>query len=350
MKKSILLLLTIFVTMVLAAQNKPINFTNKAVFTKSGSGTITKFIALLPIPQTNEYQDVSNLSVSDGTFIEDKNYGNQMLYFSDEKLPGNPFELYSTFDITPKVINIDLSKVTDIKEYDPNSTPCKRHLGNRGEYIDITNPYIVETGNKLWAESKNVLEYARNCYEHVASNFKYIKGSWRTLSQILDLKGGECGDFSTLVVNLLRYKGIPSRHNICIRHDEVGYHVWVDFYLEGYGWIPLDATYKHDNPSGDYFGNYDGKCIVLAQDIQYDLTDKITDTLFMNQVCAYWYWYNGSSCELTINHFMKNNGSTGITPIQNNTDNPKMYNLKGQIVDTNYKGIVIINGEKFIRK
>ena len=42
--------------------------------------------------------------------------------------------------------------------------------------------------------------------------------------------------------------------------------------------------------------------------------------------------------------------ATGITPIQNDTDNPRMYNLKGQIVDTNYKGIVIINGEKFIRK
>lgn len=348
MKKSLLLFLAIISAMALTAQDKAINFTNKAVFTKSGSGTITKFIALLPIPQSNEYQDVINMSVSSGEIIEDKNYGTKMLYFTDSQLP-NPYELSSTFDIKPKAVSIDLSKITDIKDYDPNSEACKRHLGNRGAYIDTSNPYIVETGDKLWAESKNVLEYARKCYEYVASNFKYINGSWRTLSQILQLKGGECGDFSTLVVNLLRYKGIPSRHNICIRHDEVGYHVWVDFYLEGYGWIPLDATYKNSNPSGDYFGKYDGKCIVLAQDIQYDLSDKISDTLFMNQVCAYWYWYSGSNLNLTLKHVMQNNGPADITPVQRlQTEDSGIYNLKGQKVDANYKGIVIVNGKKLL--
>ena len=350
MKRILLLSLTIVLAMAAVAQGKSISFTNKVVFTKTGSGTITKFMAFLPIPQTSEYQTVSNLNVSSGEVIEDKNYGNKMLYFIDDKMPGVPFELSSTFDVTPNAVNIDLSKITDIKDYDPNSEPCKRHLGNRGEFIDTSNPYIVETGDKLWAESKNVLEYARKCYEHVTSNFKYINGSWRTLSQILNEKGGECGDFSTLVINLLRYKGIPSRHNICIRHDEVGYHVWVDFYLEGYGWIPLDATYKNSNPSGDYFGKYDGKCIVLAQDILYDLDDKPANTIFMNQVCAYWYWCSGS-CNVSLQHVMKNNGATNISAtMKPQLDESTMYNLKGQRVDSNYRGIVIVNGKKYMRK
>lgn len=351
MKKCILLSMTILMAITTTAQDKTISFTNKAVFTQSGSGSITQFIALLPIPQTNEYQTISNLSVNEGETVEDKNYGNTMLYFSDDKLPQNPFELSSTFDVTPKVIDIDLSKITDFKDYDPDSEPCKRHLGNRGAYIDTSNSYIVETGDKLWAESENVLDYARRCYEYVASNFDYIHGSWRTLSEILELKGGECGDLSTVVINLLRYKGIPSRHNICIRHDEVGYHVWVDFYLEDYGWIPLDATYKHNNPSGDYFGKYDGNCIVLAQDIQYDLSDKIIDTLFMNQVCAYWYWYSGSSCSLALDHVMQNNGATGIASFRKpQYDDSCIYNLKGQKVNADYKGIVILNGKKVIVK
>lgn len=43
--------------------------------------------------------------------------------------------------------------------------------------------------------------------------------------------------------------------------------------------------------------------------------------------------------------------STGITSIKNNRKNDgKMYNLQGQEVSEGYKGIVIVNGKKYLKK
>ena len=43
--------------------------------------------------------------------------------------------------------------------------------------------------------------------------------------------------------------------------------------------------------------------------------------------------------------------STGITSIKNNrTNDGKMYNLQGQVVSEGYKGIVIVNGKKYLKK
>ena len=43
--------------------------------------------------------------------------------------------------------------------------------------------------------------------------------------------------------------------------------------------------------------------------------------------------------------------STGITSIKNNrTNDGKMYNLQGQEVSESYKGIVIVNGKKYLKK
>lgn len=346
MPKILLLISAIICASTAMAQDKSFNFTNKTVFTKSGSGTITKLLVYMPVPQTNEYQSIDNLTHTDGDIIEDKNYANKFLFAEKTSMPSNPWEIGMTFDITPKPVKIDFSKITEIKEYDKNSTAYKRYLGDRGEYIVTSNPYIIQTGDKLWSESANVLEYARKCYEYVATNFNYINGSWRTLAKILELKGGECGDFSTLVINLLRYKGIPSRHNICVRLDN-GYHVWVDFYLEGYGWIPLDATYKHDNPNGDYFGRYDGDCVVVAQDMFYDVNGTNLDIC---QTYSYWYWGNGS-VNLSGNHVTKNNGPTGIESTSfSQAKAGTKYNLKGQRVGSSYKGIIISDGKKYIAK
>ena len=345
MKKTVLsvicLLITGFATAV--AQNVAYNFRNKVTFTKSGTGNITSFIAMMPLPQSNKYQDIANLTYSGGEEIVEGRYGNHVLITNRSDFPGSQYVMSSSFAVHPIPVKVDVSKITNIPDYDPNSEPCQLHLGDRGEYIVTSNPYIVETGDKLWKESANVLDYARRCYEYVAKNFKYINGSWRTLSQILKEGGGECGDFSTIVVNLLRYKGIPSRHNICLRLNG-GYHVWADFYIEGYGWIPLDAQYKNANPNGDYFGVYDGACVIVAQDFCYDISEEYPVDIL--QAYAYWYWYEGGQCSFAVKHeFNKTGVATGIES-PSVSPSAVAYNLQGLKVSPSYKGMIISNGKK----
>lgn len=328
------------------------NYTNKVVFSIKGNGTVNRFVAYLPVPQTNEYQQVWRMDYHEGTIVKDKNYGNQMLYVDRASLPQRNYELGMTFDYIPISIKTDFTVITTLNEYDPHSYACQHHLGDRGDYIVTSNPQIQVIGDQLWAESSDVLDYARKCYEYVASHFSYLKSDWRTLEQILIDGGGGSGDFTTLVVNLLRYKGIPSRHNICITLDE-NYHVFADFYLEGYGWIPLDATYKHEHPEGDYFGVYDGNCIVLGQDILYDVDVYTPWPVDVLQTFEYYYIYSDSPCAIYAMTFLQNNGvsTANITPLKKiQSLDERNYNLQGQQVSDNYKGFVISNGRKSLRK
>ncbi len=86
--------------------------------------------------------------------------------------------------------------------------------------------------------------------------FDYLDpiSGFHPLETILVKGGGDCGNLFTVFITLLRMKGIPARHIVGFRPDN-SLHVWSDFYLENYGWIPVDVTYKQSDPTGDYFGD-----------------------------------------------------------------------------------------------
>lgn len=72
--------------------------------------------------------------------------------------------------------------------------------------------------------------------------------------------------------------------------------------------------------------------------------------------------YNGNKVEDIVNTFQMGSmpfaiissfkaDATGITSVKNDKKNDgKIYNLNGQVVDEHYKGVVIINGKKYLKK
>lgn len=244
----------------------------------------------MPAPITNEYQEISSIASNLGEFV-DISTANKVLFY-DGPFNGNTLDIAESFMYKTKPIRIDFSNKgnkNEVTEVDPNE-----YLGSDGTYINVQNNTIVSLGNQLWEESEDVLDYAKRCYEYVASHYNYINGSWRTLEEIIQAGGGECGDFTTLFVNLMRYKGIPARHNIGVWKDG-GYHVWPDFYHEDYGWVPVAPTFKNSNPNADYFGRYDGNLIILSQGLTSFSESDIEIRNKPLQAFYYWYWYTNGS-------------------------------------------------------
>ena len=74
------------------------------------------------------------------------------------------------------------------------------------------------------------------------------------------MKYGNCTDFHALFIGLMRASGIPARFSIGYSipvgesGELTGYHCWADFYLDGLGWVPVDASeaWKHAEQR-DYF-------------------------------------------------------------------------------------------------
>ncbi|MBI3950211.1 MAG: transglutaminase domain-containing protein, partial [Acidobacteria bacterium] len=76
-----------------------------------------------------------------------------------------------------------------------------------------------------------------------------------------DVKRGNCTDFHAVFIGFCRAVGIPARFAIGFPLPEgnregqiAGYHCWAEFYLKGYGWVPVDTSEASKNPAKkDYF-------------------------------------------------------------------------------------------------
>lgn len=62
------------------AEAETCQMSNKVTFNKVGDGNIDRFLAFMPVPKSNIYQRVENVTNSGGELLTDGNYGNQVLY------------------------------------------------------------------------------------------------------------------------------------------------------------------------------------------------------------------------------------------------------------------------------
>ena len=284
--QGMLMFLSLIIATTAGAQVE-MSFANNVLFTKTGDMDGVRLAVLLPAPVTNEYQEISALHSNCGKFYtisENK----KVLYYAGT-FDGPTLPIVETFVYKSKPVIIDFSQKNN-KNVIPGTEP-NDYLDSDGKYINLKNKTIRSLGDSLWNVSKDTIDYARRCYEYVATHFKYIKvGNWRTLSEIIKKGGGECGDFSTVFITLMRYKGIPARHNIGVKTDG-SYHVWADFYHTDYGWIPVDVTYKNSNPKGDFFGVYRGGLIILSQGFTTFSRPDLNIRNYPLQTFYYKYWY-----------------------------------------------------------
>jgi transglutaminase-like putative cysteine protease len=129
---------------------------------------------------------------------------------------------------------------------------------------------IRSLAQKVTAGRKTDLEKARAIYEYVVATMSYDKQGtgWGNgdIYWACDAKRGNCTDFHALFTGLARAVGIPAKFEIGFpvppEHGEGkigGYHCWSEFYLAGYGWVPIDASEarKHPEKKDYYFGALD---------------------------------------------------------------------------------------------
>ncbi|MBN2574588.1 MAG: hypothetical protein JXP73_08470 [Deltaproteobacteria bacterium] len=273
------------------------------------NATLTGLAVVLPAPQTNIYQDVANLAPGAGTLLAIPDTDDFYLRFAPSAGlpgPGARASYAVSYDVTLYELSIDFTKVTTLPPYDTTAPDYVRYTGPRGVYVDPDHPTIVAIAASLGAGSPDVLAYAKAAYEHVASRYQYLNPNTglHPLGEILAAGGGDCGNLASIFVSLLRHRGIPARHLVAIRPDG-SYHVWADFLLPGYGWVPVDVTYKHDNPAGDYFGKVALASNGIIMDKQVWLTLDLggsTTEVDLLQTYAWWFWTSTSSASVTTSY------------------------------------------------
>lgn len=250
-------------TVLAEAQKKHFLFIYKFKLTNVPSGEMKLWI---PVATSNEEQTVRIIKVTAPVPLETKTegeYGNSLL-FGTVTTAAKEMEIEVLYEVTRSEKKGDITG--DGATAPASSKELARFLAP--DRLVPLNDRVRKLAAEVTAGKTTPLAKARAIYDYTVDNLTYDKsGTGWGKGDILyacDAKRGNCTDFHALLIGLCRASGIPARFIIGFPLPEgkkegsiAGYHCWAEFYIEGKGWIPADASEASKNKAKKeyYFGN-----------------------------------------------------------------------------------------------
>jgi len=258
-------------------KDRAFQFTYKAEVGPIPDGT-RELRVWLPYPTTNPHQEIYDVHVSGPatpTVYTEPRYENSILYL--------PVQNPGTGSVTIEV-NFKVRRTEYLRHDYASLKPGSVHSFDQGMQKYLTADKLVPLSDRIRKIAEEVtrgkktdLEKARAIYDYTLANMKYDKSGdgWGRGDIIFacDAKRGNCTDFHALFMGLCRVSGIPARFSIGFPLPEKrgegqipGYHCWAEFYLSGYGWVPVDASeaWKHPEKKDYFFGGHDENRVQLS--------------------------------------------------------------------------------------
>jgi len=205
----------------------------------------------IPFPVSDDNQIIGDVMIN-GNYsyqgiYKEREFGNSILY-AEWKSPMNNRTLTYTFNVRRKEL---------VRKGFSGNEP----LFNKKEFVKIshatslspTSGKVKETAENITRDKKTILAKARAIYDWIVDNMyrdPKIKGCGTgEVERLLESLGGKCGDIHSVYVALARSVGVPAREIFGIRipNGKEGdmtkaQHCWAEFYLPGYGWVPIDPS------------------------------------------------------------------------------------------------------------
>ena len=195
----------------------------------------------------------------------DPEYGNRMLYAEIR----NPKESTAAFALQYEVTRREYSKggYEQLIRYnhEPVRVPATADRFLEPDRMVPITGKLATLAQEETQGKQGAIEKARALYDYVFKNLRYDKSGtgWGRGDAVwaCDAKHGNCTDFHSLFISMMRSEKIPARFEIGFplpekadQGDIPGYHCWAEFYVDGPGWIPVDISEAWKNPAKhDYF-------------------------------------------------------------------------------------------------
>ena len=275
--KRAILVLSIFLPAVLVASASPCPMETRSFeFTYSMRVTdlperIGKIAIWLPYPVSDANQSISEVSVSapfSTSIHRDPAFQNSILYLSAEDPEVSSIEIEMVFRVNRKEFlrkDFSAGRPAGSEKLSPE---VARWL--EPDRLVPLDDFIRALAEKVTEGKSTDLEKARAIYDYAVTSMAYDKSGegWGRgdIYYACNFKKGNCTDFHALFIGLARSVGIPAKFAVGFPLPEKrgsgqigGYHCWSEFYLQGYGWVPVDASEanKHPELHEYFFGAHD---------------------------------------------------------------------------------------------
>jgi len=255
------------------------------------------------IPQRST--TVEEASPSGSNTYSDGVHGNGVRHWlvSDPPNPGESVTLEEIFTYVAYDVSHDIDPGA-IGAYDPSSDIYQTYTVSEDK-IESAHPDIQAAAWAIVGGETNPYEKAVLIYDWVMGHLAYqdTPGFGGALQAYHD-GFGECGDYAALFCALLRAVGVPAR-TVAGWIAETGHshHVWAEFYLPSYGWIPTDPSWDDGNLTWEYFGSLPSSGrFISSVGVNIELAADWTTSLFQT---FSWRWWGVSGernadCSITV--------------------------------------------------
>ena len=251
------------------------NFTVKDI--PSGARRVRVWV---PVPESDKYQAVRVLAIKapgKTRMTQDPEYGNRMMYAEVQNSARGEAEFTLEYRITRREYsrgNYEQLKQTDQK---PTVVLASMNRLIAPDMLIPTDGKIKELAVEVTGSQSGAVAKAKAAYDYLFTNMRYDKtGSGWGRGDALwacDAKRGNCTDFHSPFIGMLRADGIPARFDIGFplpenkdKGDIAGYHCWAEFYAPKTGWIPVDISeaWKAKQKEGYFFGSVDANRVQFS--------------------------------------------------------------------------------------
>ncbi len=249
MKKLLLLLIALLISSPVFAATQTGHFT--WTFDLSDHSPEEATNLWIPYPVSSRDQLISKLSwngdYTEAAVYTERTFGVPMLHAYWPKGSGQR-HLALSFDVErPEQIRRDFPQTE--AAYDPRDFALYLAPTTLGP---VTGE-VKKLADEITAGKNGILEKARAVYDWTVEN-TYRDPETRgcgigDVTALLRRPGGKCADISSIYVALARAAGVPTREILGLRtgkqaNQDVStwQHCWAEFYLPGYGWVPVDPA------------------------------------------------------------------------------------------------------------
>lgn len=205
----------------------------------------------IPYPVSDADQDITRVKIS-GDFVESAVYTDKVF-----KTP----MLFTRWDKDTANRNLTISFHALRNESARRDFPSAEAAWDPADYsiylsatrLGPVDGEVKKLADKITDGKQGVLAKAKAIYDWTVEN-TYRNPDTRgcglgDVYRLLQEPGGKCADISSIYVALARAAGVPAREVFGIRMGKnavqdisTWQHCWAEFYLPGYGWVPVDPA------------------------------------------------------------------------------------------------------------
>ncbi|MDX9864373.1 MAG: transglutaminase-like domain-containing protein [Anaerolineaceae bacterium] len=250
-----------------------------------GSGTADEIkLYMTLLRDWPSYQQVTlvQASPSDYAVVTDENKNEFALFWFYDMQPGDSVPVTIEYEVTVNALDYNLSTC---------SGETLQSFTNAEQYLEVDNSEISTTADILTRDAATDCAAVHNIYTYVIDSMEYagyMPGDMGALSAH-QTGSGDCTEYADLMIALTRAAGIPARFVEGVAYSWDGYydesqtkHDWLEVYLPGSGWVPMDPTWG-ENDADTYFAGVSADHIIVTK-------GRNLSTLNGHHYWAFWWW------------------------------------------------------------